>query len=74
MSPKRSAAHFAGDDYEAVALPYAGRELELFAVKPAAGTFDSFTQSLTAADVTRIGAGAKTATRRCSCLVLTNRL
>lgn len=49
-----SAAHFAGDDYEAVALPYDQRELELVAIMPREGTFDAFTQSLTAATVSRI--------------------
>lgn len=43
--------HYAGSDYEAIALPYFGRELELVAIMPPAGTFDSFVDSLTAQSV-----------------------
>lgn len=44
--------HFAGADYEAIALPYFGGELELIAIMPPAGTFAAFSAGLTAAQVT----------------------
>lgn len=47
-----SARHYAGADYEAIALPYSGGELELVAIMPPAGTFASFSANLTAAQVT----------------------
>jgi len=48
------AGHFAGPDYEAVALSYDRNELELVAIKPAAGSFDTFSQNLTAASIASI--------------------
>jgi serpin B len=49
-----SAAQVVGDDYTAIAVPYDRNELELVAIMPAPGTFDSFVASLDAATVTRI--------------------
>jgi serpin B len=54
MRSTLGASYFAGDDYAAVALAYEGGELELVAIMPAAGTFDAFTQNLSAAAVTAI--------------------
>jgi serpin B len=54
MRSTLDASYFAGDDYTAVALAYEGRELELVAIMPTEGTFDAFTQNLSAAAVTAI--------------------
>jgi serpin B len=40
--------HFASSDYEAIALPYLGGELEFVAIMPPAGTFESFAAGLSA--------------------------
>ena len=49
-----AAGHFAGPDYEAVALPYDRNELEFVAVMPAEGSFDAFSRDLTAASMASI--------------------
>lgn len=49
-----SAAQVVTDEYQAVAVPYQGNELELVAIMPASGSFDAFVASLDAATVTRI--------------------
>jgi serpin B len=49
-----SAAQVVSDDYTAIAVPYEGRELELVAIMPRAGTFDAFVAALDASTVTRI--------------------
>lgn len=46
------AQYFAGPDYQALSLPYFGGELELVALMPSAGSFESFSANLTAAQVT----------------------
>ena len=45
------ARHFAGPDYQAVALPYFRNELELVAIMPAAGSFEAFVGALDAQGV-----------------------
>jgi serpin B len=54
MHAQFGAGHFAGPDYEAVALPYDGYQLELVAIMPKAGGFDTFSQNLTAASIAGI--------------------
>jgi serpin B len=49
-----SAAQVVTDEYQAVAVPYDGSELELVAIMPASGSFDAFVESLNATTVTRI--------------------
>jgi len=43
--------YFAGPDYQAIALPYSGRDLELVAIMPPAGTFATFVANLSAETV-----------------------
>lgn len=52
MRGRVGARHFAGSDYEAIALSYSGGELELLAIMPPAGSFEAFSAGLTAAQVT----------------------
>jgi len=52
-----SVPHQITDDYAAVALPYSGRELELVAIMPAAGTFEEFVDGLDAARIEAIRGG-----------------
>ncbi len=56
MRVELGAPYFAGPDYDAVSLPYDKYELELVAIMPTEGTFDSFSQSLTADTVAEISA------------------
>ena len=46
-----NAQHYAGSDYEAIALRYDRGELELVAIMPPAGSFAEFSAGLTAAQV-----------------------
>lgn len=57
MNTEAAFAYRATDEYVAVALPYAGRELELVAIMPSAGTFESFVADLDGARVSAIRAG-----------------
>ena len=54
MSQTRSMNHAATEAYDAVALPYAGNEVELVAIAPKAGTFRSFERTFDAAKLTQI--------------------
>ncbi|HKO90151.1 MAG TPA: serpin family protein, partial [Polyangiaceae bacterium] len=54
MHAQLGVSHFSGPDYTAVALPYERFELELVAIMPSAGSFDSFSQNLTAASIANI--------------------
>jgi len=54
MRTQLGAGHFAGPNYEAIALPYERNELELVAIMPAEGSFDTFSQNLTAASIANI--------------------
>jgi serpin B len=54
--------HFASPDYETIAMKYAGLELELVAIMPRAGTFDTFTAGLNAASVAQAESRLEAAT------------
>jgi serpin B len=48
------AGHVVSDEYTAISMPYDQQQLELVAIMPAAGTFDTFVAGLDAATVARI--------------------
>jgi serpin B len=54
MHSELTTGQVVSDDYVAVAVPYDLNQLELVAIMPAPGTFDSFVSGLDAATVTRI--------------------
>jgi serpin B len=51
MHGRIQGSHFTGPGFEAVALPYSGRELELVAIMPSPGTFSAFVAGLDAGSV-----------------------
>ncbi|MDD5127100.1 MAG: serpin family protein [Dehalococcoidales bacterium] len=54
MKQTQSFSYFETDGYQAVELPYDGRELSMVILLPRAGQFDAFEQSLSGAEVNEI--------------------
>lgn len=54
-------AYFAGPGYEAISLPYSGRELEFVAIMPAPGTFSTFVAGLDAETIATAVSGLRSA-------------